>query len=377
MKILFCGTNLGQEWETRLKYLSLAGNRFQNNFIKAVKRKKHSLFQISFVGIPLSEEEREALLRQKESGDFAVLVKQGNLFRTVLGFQRKMKQELLKADAVIAYNIVYPWLNLAGAAKRRGVKSIVILADYSGVESYQSFARKVYAWLMLKELQRFDLVVGLSENIGQKLKKNQKFICMEGGIDLSAYEDCKPLPVLKNGKIRIMYAGVLNEVTGVDLFLRAAKKIKNPKAEFIITGRGEWQDRILEAAKKDSRIHFYGSLEYPEYLEKLKSSHILVNPRNMKLPENQNNFPSKIMEYLAVGRVIVSTKYAGWKKFDKTAYFCDSDGNDLTDKIARAILEYETVYETVFTANRERARAFDWNCQAEKILACFEGIEEK
>lgn len=369
MRILFCGTNLEPEWETRLKYLSLAGNRFQNNFIGAVKRQGQSLFGLTFVGIPLSAQEKDAVFQSGQKADSAVVLKQKNLLQTVLSYQKRMKAELKRADIVIAYNIVYPWLGLAKAARRRGVKSIVILADYSGMESYKSLARKAYAWLMLKEMQRFDLVVGLSENIGQKLRRGQQFICMEGGIDLSAYQDCKPLPVSEDGKLRIMYAGVLNEVTGIPLLLQAIERIKNPKAEFIFTGRGEWQEQILAAAKKDGRIHFYGSLEYTGYLKELKNSHILVNPRNMKLPENQNNFPSKIMEYLAAGRVIVSTKYAGWKKFDKTAYFCDSEINDLAEKIERAVLDYDTVYQAVFSGNRERAKEFDWSLQTEKILA--------
>lgn len=369
MRILFCGTNLEPEWETRLKYLSLAGNRFQNNFIGAVKRQGQSLFGLTFVGIPLSAQEKDAVFKLGQKADSAVVLKQKNLLQTVLSYQKRMKAELKRADIVIAYNIVYPWLGLAKAARRRGVKSIVILADYSGMESYKSLARKAYAWLMLKEMQRFDLVVGLSENIGQKLRRGQQFICMEGGIDLSAYQDCKPLPVSEDGKLRIMYAGVLNEVTGIPLLLQAIERIKNPKAEFIFTGRGEWQEQILAAAKKDGRIHFYGSLEYTGYLKELKNSHILVNPRNMKLPENQNNFPSKIMEYLAAGRVIVSTKYAGWKKFDKTAYFCDSEINDLAEKIERAVLDYDTVYQAVFSGNRERAKEFDWSLQTEKILA--------
>lgn len=369
MRILFCGTNLEPEWETRLKYLSLAGNRFQNNFIGAVKRQGQSLFGLTFVGIPLSAQEKDAVFQLGQKADSAVVLKQKNLLQTVLSYQKRMKAELKRADIVIAYNIVYPWLGLAKAARRRGVKSIVILADYSGMESYKNLARKAYAWLMLKEMQRFDLVVGLSENIGQKLRRGQQFICMEGGIDLSAYQDCKPLPVSEDGKLRIMYAGVLNEVTGIPLLLHAIERIKNPKAEFIFTGRGEWQEQILAAAKKDGRIHFYGSLEYTGYLKELKNSHILVNPRNMKLPENQNNFPSKIMEYLAAGRVIVSTKYAGWKKFDKTAYFCDSEINDLAEKIERAVLDYDTVYQAVFSGNRERAKEFDWSLQTEKILA--------
>lgn len=369
MRILFCGTNLEPEWETRLKYLSLAGNRFQNNFIGAVKRQGQSLFGLTFVGIPLSAQEKDAVFQLGQKADSAVVLKQKNLLQTVLSYQKRMKAELKRADIVIAYNIVYPWLGLAKAARRRGVKSIVILADYSGMESYKSLARKAYAWLMLKEMQRFDLVVGLSENIGQKLRRGQQFICMEGGIDLSAYQDCKPLPVSEDGKLRIMYAGVLNEVTGIPLLLQAIERIKNPKAEFIFTGRGEWQEQILAAAKKDGRIHFYGSLEYTGYLKELKNSHILVNPRNMKLPENQNNFPSKIMEYLAAGRVIVSTKYAGWKKFDKTAYFCNSEINDLAEKIERAVLDYDTVYQAVFSGNRERAKEFDWSLQTEKILA--------
>ena len=39
----------------------------------------------------------------------------------------------------------------------------------------------------------------------------------------------------------------------------------------------------------------------------MKSSRVLINPRPASLPEHRYNFPSKILEYLAVGRPVIST----------------------------------------------------------------------
>lgn len=371
MNILFCGTNLPEEWETKLKYLSLAGNRFQNNLVQAFQKGGNVIKNLTFLGIPIEDNLAQKVLEACDSEEFSCFLKSMGTKAAVLGYRKQLKHCLQKNDsseAVIAYNVVYAWLGLPKLAKKNNKKSVLILADYSGTESCQGFARKLYAKCMLRDMRKYDLVVGLSENIGKRLNQKQRFLCMEGGIDLSLYQNMCPLAPEKGEPLGIMYAGVLNEVTGVDLLLEAMKQMDKADIELTITGRGELESRIQEAAACDSRIRFYGSLPYEQYLEKLKNAHILINPRNMELPENQNNFPSKIMEYLAVGKVLVSTKYAGWQKFDKTAYFCDSNVDSISKMTELAVKEYEQVYKDVFQYNREFAKQFAWECQAERIL---------
>lgn len=371
MKLLFCGTNLPEKLDLELKEISLSGNRFQNNIYTFIKKNNKTLQALNYIGYPIEEEKmnivKEIISLEK---DKAYVFKKGNIIKSLFFYRKQLKETLKNVDAVISYNVCYPWLLLPFLAKHRKCKSIVILADYSGAESYKSMFMKLYAKVCLFDMRRYDLVVGLSKNIGNKLKKKQKFICIEGGINLTDFytKRFKTVEMKKNEKIRVMYSGALKDVTGVDLLLEAIEKIKNKNVEFTFSGKGVLEEEIISKSKIDKRIVFKGSMPYDEYLETLSGAHILINPRNMNMPENENNFPSKYMEYLASGRVLVSTKFAGYEKFLNTAFFCESNALELAKTIEKAIESYSSIYKDVFEKNRIIAKEYDFNEQMKKLI---------
>ena len=87
----------------------------------------------------------------------------------------------------------------------------------------------------------------------------------------------------------------------------------------------------------------------------------------MNIPENQNNFPSKIMEYLAVGKTIVSTRFVGWKKFEENILFCDSTAEALKMCMEEGT-EMLTNEAIVYAQNRDKAKMFEWKRQLARML---------
>ena len=177
MKLLFCGTNLPEKLDLELKEISLSGNRFQNNIYTFIKKNNKTLQALNYIGYPIEEEKmnivKEIISLEK---DKAYVFKKGNIIKSLFFYRKQLKETLKNVDAVISYNVCYPWLLLPFLAKHRKCKSIVILADYSGAESYKSMFMKLYAKVCLFDMRRYDLVVGLSKNIGNKLKKKQKIL---------------------------------------------------------------------------------------------------------------------------------------------------------------------------------------------------------
>lgn len=368
MKVLCCGTNVPNEIDVDIEKLSLAGNRFQNNIFTFINKNVNSMNNISYIAIPMNTKEINIVEKECNKIGIKYFIKQDNFVRSIFNFRNELKKELINNDIVFAYNIVYAWFGLARMAKIRKCKSIIILADYSSPKSYKNVIMKIYSFMCGREIKKYDIVVGLSKNIINVTKKNQIFICMEGGIDLNKYIFSTPTELRNNEKIRIMYSGSLISVTGVDLFIKSISKINNDNLEFIITGRGNLDKLVVETAKMDKRIKFLGSLEYSEYMNLLNNAHILVNPRNMNLPENQNNFPSKYIEYLAVGKVLVSTKFPGFEKFENTAFFCDSTSESIKSSLEEAINTYENIYKDKYKYNKKFVKKFDWNNQIKKIM---------
>ena len=72
---------------------------------------------------------------------------------------------------------------------------------------------------------------------------------------------------------------------------------------YIYSGNGEFPTEY----KKYTNLHFFGNMKYEDYLCLLDSATICLNLRNPNLPENNNNFPSKVLDYFSKGKIVLST----------------------------------------------------------------------
>lgn len=359
-KILFCGTMVPEEVEYQVKDISAAGNRFQNNMIRNLERAGYEVASCSFLGMNIPDGVKKQLRGNYVFRDSALL-------KGIQGYYRLLKRTMSDTETVICYNIAYAWLILPLMAKRRRKRSMVIVADYSGRASYKSIAGKVYAALQMWSIRQFDTVIGLSGNIEDKLRKRQQFILMEGGIDEELYNAFVYKPHEKGKPITFMYSGLLNHVTGINLLLDAMKQTKRQDIRLWISGKGELEEAVKAAAEDDDRICYLGHLPYEEYVRMLQKADVFVNPRDMSLPENQNNFPSKIMDYLVTGKAIVSTRFAGWESFTENIFFCDNS----VEGIKKYLEDGEACLaepERNYIRNREKAAYFKWSEQIKRIL---------
>ena len=80
-----------------------------------------------------------------------------------------------------------------------------------------------------------------------------------------------------------------------------------PDCTLHVTGMIENDAWIKDYADKYPNIRYHGCVPYDEYLEILHSTPFLLSTRNPAFPENQCNFPSKIIEALLHNRIVVST----------------------------------------------------------------------
>lgn len=365
MKVLFCGTVVPNEIEFQTNGISAAGNRFQNNFIFQLQKAGHDVRQCSYIGVRISEGIADQL-KKDQNPRRQYVIKNDRWLSSLWKYRKLVKSAMENIDIVICYNVIYAWLLLPVWAKQKHKKSVVILADYSESISYSSLIRKCYAWMQLRSMRLFDRVVGLSGNIELMLKKRQQFVFMEGGIQPEFYDAFTYRAHEEGTPLTLMYSGLLGNVPGVELLLEVMKHVKRQDIRLVVTGKGPLENAVQQACTLDKRICYAGNLPYEDYVKQLQKADVLLNPRNMDLPENRNNFPSKIMDYLAAGKTIISTRFAGWEKFSDNIIFTDCTVQGLAEAIERIALEDDA---NRFVENRRVAAMFLWPLQIVKIVA--------
>lgn len=356
------------KYETKIEYLSNAGNHFLINLCSALKEQV-DVKVLSYLGVPVPDEikpqlERDNSMQMDIDYFYSSKMKLGGVTR----YRNAIKSALQNSDYLMTYNTVYAWLFAPNLANKYGKKSVLLLADYSPKESYTSVFRKLYARIQLKSIRRYDYVIGLSDNSRKYLKNNQKFLCVEGGISKEFYHYFDTEYEKVDSTIHFHYAGILEPVTGIEMLVNAFMEINDPSIELRISGRGSLSSWVEEQAKRDSRICYLGCLSYEDYIRKLKTADVLVNPRDMSLPENANNFPSKIMDYLATGKNIISTKFPGWEKYQDHIDFVDSNEEALKEKMIALSMQMNINEESNFKERRLFTEQFIWQKQVGCIL---------
>jgi hypothetical protein len=113
-------------------------------------------------------------------------------------------------------------------------------------------------------------------------------------------------PVITNPTKTFLLSVVINDsISMISTILEVFSLL--PDCELLITGHVEDKKLIENYTEKFPNIHLKGMLPYEEYLELMHTVTYCLSTRNPKYPENQNNFPSKIIEHLLHNRIIIST----------------------------------------------------------------------
>ena len=360
MRFIICGTLLPPEVEQILPGASPAAGKYLRNMERALQRKGIEVIEMSYVAIPGAKEAFEKAGKSDED----ITYKDNTIIRSIKDYQKKVIKTLQKDDVVVFYNVVYFDLGLINKIKRRGNKAVLILADFTdSLSESGNYKRWAVSRFIAREFKKFDYGIALSERAKRFFSPKAKLIVMEGGINYSDYEDYKP--PIKSDVIRFMYAGTLSYVTGIDTLLDAISMVSADNVEFYISGKGELDQRVSEEAKKDKRIKYLGFVSDKQYYTLLNDVDVLINPRNMTLLQNQNNFPSKVLEYLATGREVISTKFPGWERFADNFRFYEGGAEVLKTEINKSLSDDLALR---YVINRSKAEGFDWNKQINRVI---------
>lgn len=127
-------------------------------------------------------------------------------------------------------------------------------------------------------------------------------VCLPGVVPLHATEQPKITTIAKT----FLISGVLGDnIAMLPMLLDAFSKM--PDMQLHITGKAPDMVLLNRYTQWYKNIIYHGLVEYEEYLRILHDTTFLLSTRNPAMPENQCNFPSKIIEALLHNRIVIST----------------------------------------------------------------------
>lgn len=134
------------------------------------------------------------------------------------------------------------------------------------------------------------------------LFKKENSLIMPGVVPYNS----KTNPTIRLIKKSFLLSGVLSEeISMLSVVIEAFANL--PECELHITGSRGNELLLQHYANKYSNIHWYGQLPFKDYLNLLHGITFQLSTRDITFPENQCNFPSKIIEALYHNRIVIST----------------------------------------------------------------------
>jgi glycosyltransferase involved in cell wall biosynthesis len=214
------------------------------------------------------------------------------------------------------------FLVLAGVGlKRRGTRLILDHHDLSP-ELYEARSgRRDAVYHTLRRLERAslraaDVVISTNESfrriaIERGGKDPEDVFVVRNGPDLTRFQAVDPDPELKRGKPHLLaYAGVMGRQDGIDHAVRALAALRKRREDWhaVLVGDGEVLPEVRELARSldlGDLVEFTGWMPSDGVVRILSSADVCLAP-DPPTRANELSTMIKIMEYMALGRPIVS-----------------------------------------------------------------------
>ena len=251
----------------------------------------------------------KSFLGEKKFQIFKIARNPISCLKSFFAFLKYIKTNDIRNCVVLMYS-VHPVLSLPLFIKRKK-RNLQIITICSEIPKYRPAGNKIklprkFEILLQTFLnKRMDAYVLFSKPMIDVIPvKNKPYIVMEG----IAPSQCEhPFDYKDN---IVMYAGGFGKQNNIELLIDACEKSKYV-SELWLCGSGEQINQIETRVNSSKKAKYLGNLQNIDVIRLERKAKILVNLRDPSVPVTKYAFPSKILEYLASGSVVVSTKLEG------------------------------------------------------------------
>lgn len=279
---------------------------------------------------------------------------------------------------ILQYNLTRPpAVFIYLAARLTGSKYAAMLYDIGTppVKIDHMFWYRVDDFCARRLVRRLDGRIVITRAILDDYAPGAHGLHVDGAVDEAVIPDW-PLPPPRDEFV-LCLAGSLWELNGVRLLLDAFARLDDPTLRLEIAGRGELSDLVCQAAAADPRIRYHGLLTHDQVLELYRQSDVLLNIRLTQGVGKSYLFASKLLEYLAMGRNVITTAMAhAAEEYGPFAYIL----RDETPEALAALIQQ--IRQTPFAERQARAEAGrhymklnkTWRRQGERMAAYLSAV---
>jgi glycosyltransferase involved in cell wall biosynthesis len=288
-----------------------------------------------------------------------------------------------RPTVLLVHGVHSPFLWYAAVSRRiLRVKVVVILTDPPGVELptdsvVTRLLRRLDVTFVRWALRWSDAVIALTADLARDFAPGKPALVIDGiGRFDNEAED------RRKGRTgyTVVYAGSLRTSYGVDRLVDAVAGLTDPPATLEVYGSGELAGWVSKVAAEQAQICGPRLLPREDLLRAYRSADLLVQPR----PPNQSfvrySFPSKIIEYMASGTPVLTTRLVSMtEEYTPFVYWIDDDS---PAGIRRALGDVLRLPEDERSDKGRRAAEFvratrSIQAQGKRIHAFLRGIDQK
>lgn len=258
----------------------------------------------------------------------------------MLGGTRALRR--WRPDVLMIHGVHSPFL-WYGLISRTftGAKSVVVVTDPPGVVLpsdgvLAKTLKNIDIRLVKRALRLMDGVVVLTAPLATDFAQGRPSLVMEG---ILATETTPISFRLPHRMFRAMYAGGLFDGSGVDRLVNAVLALPTEDVRLAIFGKGPLGPWIDSRGAADERIEPVQFVAHDVVLERYATSDLLVLPRPVEQDFVRYSFPSKLLEYMASGTPVLTTRLAGIPdEYEPYLYFIDDDSVEGIEHSLRATM---------------------------------------
>lgn len=222
-------------------------------------------------------------------------------------------------DWIFIHGVHSPYLFFGLFAGFAGRRMVVVLTDPPGLFQatdgrFARWLKRFDVWLVKLILRRADAVISLAPDLAYQLAPGRPALVfpgiLESKLDLAFFlSNQNALDINSSGCFTILYAGGLSAAYGVDRLVEAVLGLEDKiLVRLKLFGRGDQEDRVRELSATNSRIFYGGFVEKATLLPELRDADLLINPRPTTETFARLSFPSKLIEYLATAKPVLTTR---------------------------------------------------------------------